>query len=256
MRLHLTKSELTEHWLNFVFLSIPIVLIGYATINSSYNQNEFPISMLILALMYVSLIRSKWICRKFDKYKTSLTPTEFKQANIAAARLNEWEIISNQNNYFSAYKSTHWQWDGIRITAILQDGKIFLNSMVNPSLRSNPFTFGLNRRNKIELIKQYKSILQGDNVTAIVKQQIIKRNEEFWNESESSSKNMIMKLIGYPLGIAFMMLGCWMLLQKDLEGLIFGSITIGFVVQYFYYDLKVIVEKRKRKREPGYNRLL
>lgn len=162
MKVHLTKVEKIEHWLNFIFLLIPLSGIGYVTIEGAIQNQRFPFFALIIIGLFVLFLKHKLVSRKFEVYKSTLTEEQFKQANQATAKLHDWTILSNRKNYFSAIKETDWQWDGIKITAMLKNGRLYLNSMVNPSSYSNPFTFGLNKKNKMELICQYRSILKGD----------------------------------------------------------------------------------------------
>ncbi|MBK8506979.1 MAG: hypothetical protein IPL46_35285 [Saprospiraceae bacterium] len=126
--------------------------------------------------------------------------------------------------------------------------------MVNPSPQSNPFTFGVNRGMKADLIRQYKLILKGNDVSKLVEQEMTEKEETFWKESEFSTKNLLMKIIGYSIGITLIILCVLIIEERSIPGIIFGSITIGFVGQYLYYDFRVIIEK-KGEGKPGYNRL-
>jgi hypothetical protein len=123
--------------------------------------------------------------------------------------------------------------------------------MVSPSPRSNPFTFGVKRRMKYNLIQQYKLILDGKDVAKLTDQELAEREEAFWQESELSSTNLIAKLIGCPIGIALVVLCILIVMDMTAPGVIIGLTTIGFVCQYFYYDLKIMIEKERRKR-PGF----
>ncbi len=247
MKIHLTKSDKTEHWLNFIVLLIPICLIGYESIEKVTQNKEFSFFVLLILGFFTLFLRHKLISQKLDVYKSNLTEEQFKQANQAAARINGWTILSNSKNYFSAIKNTNWQWDGIKISAILKNGKLYLNSMVNPSTRSNPFTLGLNKKNKTELISQYQSILKGNDVNVIAINEIAKREKKIWSESEWTFKNIIKRIIGYGLSILFIVLAIWMILSYEIKGLIYGIILIGFCGTYIYYDVKVILEKKKAK---------
>lgn len=253
MKVPLTKFELIEHWANLITLSVPILMIGYVLVDTTGDQNKVAFTLVGLALVYFLLIRHKLSSLRLNVYRTSMTESEFKQANSAAAKLNDWEIVSNKKNYFSAINRTGWQWDGIRIFSILRDGKVFLNAMVNPSIRSNPFVFGLDEKMKHELIKQYKLAIQDQDVMDMVEQQISIYEEKFWSESEFSTKNFIMRIVGYVLSFVLIAICVLVILEKNLSGIIVGLITIGFVGQYLYYDMKIIREK-KRRTKPGYNK--
>jgi|GEM_PF-2349834 len=120
--------------------------------------------------------------------------------------------------------------------------------MVNPSLRSNPFTLGLNRKNKFELIRQYQLILNGNNVNEIENQKIVQKEEEFWNESEWTFKNTIKRVIGYGFSILFIIIGVLFMFEADIQGLIYGVLMLLFSASYIFYDVKVILEKYKKKK--------
>ena len=248
MNLYLTKDEKIEHWLNFIILLMPIILIGYVPIETAIQNKEFSFFALILTGLILLLLRHKLISPKLYVYKTNLTKEQFKQANQAAAKLNDWIILADRKDYFSAIKKVSWQWDGIKITAILKGGKLYLNSMVNPSNRSNPFTFGLNKKNKMELIHQYQSILKGNNVSETANSQIKKREEKFWNESEWTFVNIVKRIVGYGLSILFIVFAYWMMSEGEVQGLIYGMVLLGFCGSYIFYDIKVILKKNKKKK--------
>lgn len=248
MKIHLNKGERIEHWVNFISLLIPLSFFGFVTIYVPITNGAFPIFGLIVIGMFAIFLRHKLICPKLEVYKSNLTEEQFKEVNQSVAKLNDWTILSNREDYFSAIKVTDWQLDGIKITAILKNGKLFLNSMVNPSIRSNPFTFGLNKKNKMELIDQYQSILKGNDVVEIANSIIAKREEEFWNESEWTFSNSIKRIVGYGLSILFIILAFWMISEGEIQGLIYGIVILAFCGTYIFYDIKVILKKTKKAR--------
>ncbi len=253
MKVDLKKGEWIQHWLNVVFLIFIIGMILIVDIQSEISNGEFPMSGLILVTIFCLIIRNKLISPKLEAHQSEITEEQFKQANQSAAKLNEWVILSNRNNYFSAIKGTGWQWEGIKITAILKSGKVYLNSMVNPSIRSNPFTFGLNKKNKLQLIRQYKLIIKGENVVESADKELEKREKRFWEESEWSFKNVLKRVIGYGLSIPFIGLGIWMISTGKIEEIGVGLFLVGLCSSYIYQDIQVIREKRKRKKKPDYN---
>lgn len=247
MKIHLTKDEKINHWVNFLFLLIPLSFCCYIAIYEAITNGEIPIFGIIIIIAIFLFLRHKLVSPKLDVYKSELTEEQFKQANQAAAILNEWFVSSNKKDYFSAIKGTGWQWEGIKITAILKNGKLYLNSMVNPSIRSNPHTFGLNKKNKLELIQQYQLILKGENVVESANNEIEKREKEFWDESEWTFKNSMMRIIGYGLSILFVILAIWMISEGEILGLLLGITILGFCGSYIFFDIKVIKEKKKAR---------
>lgn len=247
-KLCLAQCEKVEHWVNFLLLSIPLGLAGYVTIDTVLKQKEFSGLALLILVLFFLLLKHKLNCTRLNVYKTNLSEKEFQKANLAAAKLNDWTILQNKWNYFTAIQQTNWQWDGIKITAILKDGKLHINSMVNPSTRSNPFTLGLNKKNNFALIRQYQSILEGNNVNELVEKEIVQKEEAFWEESEWTFENSIKRIIGYSLTMLFTLLALWMISEKEIQGIIYGLLIIGISVSYIFYDIKLILEKKKRNK--------
>ncbi len=249
MKIHLTIGEKIEYWVNFLFLLIPLIFFGFVTIYEPISKGEVPTFGIIIIIAFFLFLRHKLVSPKLDVYKSELTAEQFKQANQAAAKLNGWVVSSNRKEYFSAIRETGWQWEGIKITAILKNGKLYLNSMVNPSTRSNPFTFGLNKKNKLELIRQYQLILQGDNVVENAAKEIKKREEEFWEESEWNFNNVLKKAVGYGLSIPLIGLGIWMISSGHIKSIGMGIVLVGLCSSYIYQDIQVVREKRNRKKK-------
>lgn len=248
MKLHLNKGERIKHWVNFLFILIPLSFLGFTTLYLAISNGEIPILGIIAAIAFFYLLRQKLTSPKLDVYKSELTAEQFKQANQAAARLNEWVIVSNGKDYFSAIKGTLWQWDGIKITAIQKNGKLYLNSMVNPSIRSNPFTFGYNKKNKLELIRQYQSILNGEDVTETTAKAIEKKEKDFWEESEWTIGKILMRIVGYGIMAIFLLFGILFIYEGAWEGIIPAALSIGIGLIYVKSDIQVIREKNKKKK--------
>ncbi len=163
-KLHLTKSEKFEHWSDFASVSFLLGTMGFVLINSAIQQEEFSFAAMFVVFVFFLFLRYKLSCTKLNVYKSNLSATEFKTVNRAAAKINNWIVSSSNDFYFSAINDTKGQKEGIKVTAIHRNGKIYLNSMVNPESSAQPFTFGQNRKNKHELIRQYQSILKGNDV--------------------------------------------------------------------------------------------
>lgn len=244
----LTRSERIEHWGNLIFALIPFTIFGYITLYEPLVRGEWPISGIVVIGLFILFLRHKITSPHLDVYASNLTDEQFKQANQAAAKLNGWEIRSNRLDYFAAVKSVGWQRQGIKITAIHNQGKLYLNSMVNPSMRSNPFTLGLNRKHKMELIRQYQAVLKGDPVLSIARNEIKKREEKFWEEPEWTLKNILVRFTGYGLTLMFLAICILMIYERSWGGLFIGSICLGICSIYIRSDIKIIREKNQRKK--------
>lgn len=253
MRIYMSSWERIEHWVNFFVLLIPLGFIGKITIYMPLANDEFPSYGIAVFLAFLLFLRHKLVGPKMDAYTSNLTAEQFQKANHAAAILNDWMVLSNRKDYFTAIKGVGWQWEGIKITAIHKNGITYLNSMVNPAISSNPFTFGMVKKNKVELIRQYQFILNGENVVDLAEKEIEKREVEFWDESEWNVKNLLKRIIGYVLSVPFMGLGIWLIVSGDWKGIGIGIVIVWLCSSYIYHDIMIIREKRKRRRS-CYNR--
>lgn len=83
--------------------------------------------------------------------------------------------------------------------------------------------------------------------------EIEKREEEFWEESEWNIKNILKRVVGYGLSILFIGLAIWMISTGELRAIGMGIVVIGLCSSYIYQDIQVIREKRNRKKKLGYN---
>ena len=244
-KVQLTQGEQVEHWVNFLLLLIPVYFIGKLHTLSIFSFSAFPYLTILLGGL---LIFRKLYCINFKTYKSQLSGKQFKEASQAAAKLADWNIISITDEGFEAIKPTIWHLEGIRITAINKNGKLYLNSMVEPSFRSNPVTFGVNKRNINKLLDQYQKALKGEDVIVKANAEVKKRENEFWEDSEFTLVNNLKRLIGYIISVSFIALSVWMIVKGEIQGIIYGIMILGLCGSYIYFDLKIILEKRQKRR--------
>ena len=72
---------------------------------------------------------------------------------------------------------------------------------------------------------------------------------DFWEESEFTLVNNLKRIIGYGLSLFFIALSIWMIIKGKLQGLLYAIIILGLCGNYVYYDLKIIHEKKRRRRD-------
>jgi len=248
LKVQLTLGQKAEYWLNFISISAFIYIIGHIELEDSIQNKELSLLSLGFICLFSAYVRYTFLTTRLKEYSSNLTEKEFKQANSATAKLNDWIILSNRKDYFSAIKKTNWIWEGIKITAILKSGKLYVNSMVTPSIRSNPFTFGHNKKNIVKLLNEYKSILEGNDVVKNANIELEKREQDFWNESEWTLSKIIMRMIGYTLSILFVSISIFAITQGNIHLFIIGAVLMIISGTYIFYDLKVIIEKKKKAR--------
>jgi hypothetical protein len=241
-RVKLSIQEKIEHWLNFLFLSVPI-LIYPTTIFIAEGTVDYFVAIPFL-IIFILFLRHKILFNKLKEYSISISNEEFKLANMAASRLNGWIIMTYEDEYFEAIQFVDWNVCGFKITAFLKDKNIYLSSMVNPHIKSHPLSFGVNRNNINELLKQYKLILKGENVLKIENATFSEkeRKSEFWNQSEWSTKNVLFRIVVYLAIILLTSAGILMIIEGEI---LFGLTFIGICAYYVSLDIGVIRQKNK-----------
>ena len=162
-RIEFDRGENFDHWANFIFILISIGFIGFGLIMDSTGIKQIITTLIFIVIVGLFLMH-KISCTRLRQYQTKLTSSQFQSANLSAARLNEWIVLHNRKDYFEAIKTAGWQWEGFRITSILEKNKILVNSMVSPAINSNPFSFGLNKKNLNELLRQYENSIMDKEV--------------------------------------------------------------------------------------------
>lgn len=240
-KVQLSKNEQTQHWLNFAGTLVFIGPIGGVIVYSAWYL--FPIPVVVIGLF----LRHKLTCTKLSVYKSSLTADQFRSANVAAAKLNGWARAVSSPNCFSAV-SMNLNGQATKVTAILKDEKLYINSMVDPDLRSLPFVSRLNQKNRVELIQQYQSVLKGDDVRKIAKEKIIEKEEAFWDESEWTKDNILKRIAGYGLSFLLILVAIIIIADGKGHGIYYGILVLGIAGFFIYSDIKVILEKRKRRK--------
>ena len=247
-RVFFKRSKLIEYWFNFLFLSFGLTMILISDIESDIEYKKFPISLIVLISLILLLFWHKIIARKFEVWEIKVSEKQFKDASLATAKYLDWYLENNTYNYLKANKDSGFQWDGIDITAIRTKNEILFNSMPAPSIRSNPFSFKWNYRNKKIFKTQLIKALNGDDVVVLAENFVKEKDEKFWSESELSAKNLSIRLVAYPLIILFIGLSVFFLYTEFSFRTIIVSGTLLYICgNYLFADLKIIKEKKRRK---------
>jgi len=248
LKVQLNLGQKVEYWLNFISICAFLYIMGHIAIENSIKNKELTLSSLAVITVILTFFRYQYLSTKLTATISSLSEQEFKQANTATAKLNEWVVLSNRKDYFTAIIEKNWIWEGMKVTAILKDGKLYVNSMVTPSIRAHPFTFGHNRKNKVKLLQQYKSVLEGNDVLENANIELEKRENDFWKESEWTLSKTIMRIIGYTLSTLFVSISILAITTGKFQLFIFGAVLMVISGTYIFYDIKVIIEKKKKAR--------
>lgn len=246
-RVFFKRSKQIEYWINFILLSFALTMILIIGIESELENKDFPLLLIILTLSILLLFKQKIKARKFEIWKIKVSEKQFEDACIATSKHLDWYLEKKAKNYLRANKSCGFQWDGIDITIIRTENEILFNSMPGTSIRSNPFTFGLNKKNRNLFRTQLLKALKGENILEIAKIAEKEKEERFWKESELSLKNLFIKAIGYSLTLFFVVLSIFLLYENfSIKTFVLSASILSICSVFVIADIKITIEKRKR----------
>ena len=163
-----TKQLKLTHWQSFnhYFIIIFILLIpGFTLFNlleiyitKTYDgiittkeliSNSSP--WIILAIVFYFIQKRRL---RFRELEIKCTEQELQEAVAKTAKEHNWQIKNNSENFIRAIRP--WNWSGSfgeMITIIKDQDRIFFNSICNPDIWSSILSYGSNKRNIDNLIK-------------------------------------------------------------------------------------------------------
>ncbi len=216
-----------------------------------FKNESFGIETRIFQIISFILIITffRWFKKSTELtlIESSLSNDDFKNLVKATANDLDWNIEHLTQDYAICYKHVGWQWDGLKIIILKSEDSIGFNSMVAPSIRSNPFSGGWNKRNLKVFKDNLKKLKSSINILELSIQKIEKKEKEYLNDSEWSFKNMLIRLVFYSLSLMFLALGIWLI----SGGVYFGFFIALLSIPYVYMDIKVIREKSTKKKVPN-----
>jgi hypothetical protein len=244
-RIQLTKWETVEHYsFIFPFLTIAVMFL-FIKLSSTETINRIPTIEIGIISISIYFIYNRYKSLEFKKYHFEHTVEDFQLAAKATAIELNWRIEKLTNTLLIARKNDlDWQWDGLKITIIRDGNKIYSNSMIAPSIRSNPFSIGWNKKNLQLFNNNLIYVKRGEDI--IAKAETIVKEEEIRleNESEWNLKNTIKRIIVYFF-IFIILGGCVLILSEGFSYIIIpiGVICIGYLIM----DWMMIIKKMKKK---------
>ena len=248
-RVFLKRSQLVEYWINFLSISFVLTMIFMVSIESDIESKNFPKSLIILTVLILLLFWYKIKARQFEVWEIRVSEKQFEDICLATAKYLDWYIENNTKNYLKANQSVILQWEGIEITVIRTENEILFNSMPVPSINSNPFTFGLKKKNRNIFRAQLLKALDGENIVELAEIDKKEKDDKFWEESELSAKNLFLKIIGYTLALFFVVLSIILLyVSFSIKTLILFVSILGICSIFVIADIKIIKEKKRQKR--------
>ena len=247
-RIKLTRGEWFNHFGISIYLLVPILMFGYFSITDQ-NSNGLIYPALIFLAVSVFFYWLNWNRLFFQEYKAEMTDEQFERTiKITAKELN-WQIAKLKRNYAEAFRYPEaFGNGGEKITVKKTADKVFINSMGNPELSRKGYSRKRNKENLNSFLINAANILRGKEVEKIVAEKQIKEEEEFWEESEWTIKNILMRIVGYGLTTIFLLIGILGIYEGAWEGIIPVGLSLGIGLTYIKNDIQVIREKNRRKK--------
>ena len=153
-----------------IILIVPFFTFGHHLSKDIPFQN-FPYAETALILLAFYFIYHQYRVLSFKKYSINHTAQHFREAVDATAIELNWEIDTlNQHQAIAYQKDIPMQSEGIRITILRDDTRIYFNSIIDPFFGSNPFSWGRHGKNLHVFSKNLVSITQGIDILEEVRQ--------------------------------------------------------------------------------------
>ncbi len=247
-KIKLTKGQWFNHFGISIYLLFPVLLFGYFAIQDK-NSNGPIYPMLIFFAVSIFFYWLNWNRLFFQEYKAELSNEQFERASNATAFELNWQIIKLTESYVEAFRYPEpFGNGGEKITIKKTENKVFINSMGNPNLSRNGYSRKRNRENVNSFLINAANILKGKEVEKIIVEKQAKEEEAFWEESEWTIGNILMRLVGYGLAIIFLLIGILIIYEGSWEGIITIALSIGICFSYIKSDIQIIREKNRRNK--------
>lgn len=183
-KLPIRGFKLIEYWGGTLFVIVFLSFICYSGFQNETNSTGFYLTLVCLLILILLLVWNNIKSRNFKRIQITHNTKDFKSAVLATARELKWEIHEFEPSIFIGRQKVDWQHDGFRITILRLDGIIYFNSIIEPSIASNPFSFGVNKRNLRIFKSKLRKAIKGEDVLEEVNLKTQKEEEAFMNESE------------------------------------------------------------------------
>lgn len=242
-----TSGETLEEFLNLILLSLPIGSITYVFLEYLDVYYTLPMTILLCSTFILVLIKYKVRSRRLIKVEHNLNEDEVKALIKAISIDNEWGLLNNNKKYALLRKSVMWQWEGFRITILKQKSTIWINSMIEPSMRSNPFGDRVNRNNVRAILDHVELAKQGVDFLEVAKTRAEQRRINEIESPEWRGKNLAMRIIILPLLISFMGIGVIGLYYDGIAALPVFVLLWSIALTYIYVDIRAIMYKNNNK---------
>lgn len=242
-KIQLNKWETFAHYsLLLPILLIPIISL-YSGIAGKGTISRVPIFEMMMFVIAGIYIYNRYKALEFKKYRLEHTAENFKLAAEATSIELNWRIEILTDNLLIAKKyDLDSQWDGLKITIIREGNKIYSNSMVNPSMRSNPFSNAWNKKNLQVFNNNLIYATRGEKIIEKATEKLRKAKVKAANESEWTLKNIVKRIVAYLI-IFILLSACALILSEGFNFI--PILIIGICVGYLIMDWMLIIKKIK-----------
>jgi len=230
-KIQLKGSEQFTHYFIVIYFLIPaffFIVYFFGEYFDEWNSNfQNPIRFLYISIIHFLLALGVFFFKKknlvFEEIPLELSDLDFKNALLATAIEMDWEQSKLENHHALFHGNGSW---GTMITVLRTEKSIFINSICDPKKRAG-FMLKGNKINKKKLRNNFLKVSQNINVLQNVKAKKHQEAINFWNTSEWSLKNMLMRISGYGLTILFFLIGILFIYEGEWFGLIFPIISVS-----------------------------
>ncbi|MFK8009928.1 MAG: hypothetical protein AB8H03_26470 [Saprospiraceae bacterium] len=246
-RIKLEKGD----WLNYYKVSLlqlmPIFMFIYLFLK--YSDIEALYFIIFFLLLFSFFYWINWNRLFFQELIAEVTHDEFERSIKATAHELDWQIIKLEDKYAEIIRHPNeLSIGGEKITIKRKIDRLLINSMANPKLHRSGYSRKRNKENVNSYLRNIGQILTGQNVEENITKRKAKEEKEFWEGSEWTIGNLLMRIIGYGLTLIFLFIG----IAGIYEGLWLGVfpiiLSIGLSLNYIKSDIEIIREKNRRKK--------
>ena len=261
-KIELTIIERLKHF------KLPIFFfIGFLIQNLTYMMNyENPKFKFLLIYSIISFSISLYYYLKqtkrlfFFSFTTSTSDYNFKKLVEGVTMELDCTRKSISKNKVRLFRPDFLN-GGEDIFILRADNKIYINS-IKPIHHSSSYSKKRNKENIITVLRNIENLIKGDNLNEQIRLRKEKKEIEFWNESDWTTKKILMRLIMYPFTISVLAMFFFLLarIYSDIvnSSIDYGLIIVGLLVVTFFLfiswlylstDIKILFTKRQLKQK-------
>lgn len=240
-KIELDKNQRSALWISglfFIFITGSLCLMFFL---ESKQIIWKLIIILFLGLAWLYVLIASLNFNKFRVFKADFSGEDFKNANISTANFLDLTVIENGEHEFFATTRNFWDKGVFEIHAIFDRNLLYFKTIQNPSKTSVFWPSKTIKKFDNELFMNYKLALEKKDVISLSESRLKEIEEKFWNESELSLSNMLMRISGYAFAFGLGAISIYCIFNLNFIGFFPAIIVLGFIGKYIYWDIKINV---------------